>query len=125
VNSRDDEVKIRVALVGCTGLLGDIIGKAVAAQPDIEVVAELPVGDVVPDVDADLLLWNNADEPRLEQWLHAIGARCAPRVLTILGDGRRTLLWGLAPHRVELGASSVATLVETVRSCLVSGGDVA
>ncbi|WP_162181241.1 Rossmann-fold NAD(P)-binding domain-containing protein [Rhodococcus wratislaviensis] len=123
MNSRDEEVKIRVALVGCTGLLGDIIGKAVAAQPDIEVVAELQGGDEVPEMDADLLLWNNADESRLEQWLHAAGARCAPRVLTILGDGRNTSLWELAPHRVDLGALSVTTLVETIRGYLVTGGD--
>lgn len=124
VNSRDEEgAKIRVTLVGCRGLLGDIIGKGVAAESDIEVVVELPMGARVPGVETDLMLWNNADESRLKRWLDAAGARCAPRVLTILGDGRNSSLWELAPRRVELGALSVAMLVATIRGDIVARGD--
>ena len=55
---------VRVALIGCSGLLGEIIGQAVAAQPDVDVVADLAEptdGASLADVGADIVLWNNAE----------------------------------------------------------------
>jgi hypothetical protein len=59
---------IRVALVGCSGVLGDIIRRAVREAPDMRVVSEashFPVpGDALEEraPDVDVVLWNNADE---------------------------------------------------------------
>lgn len=109
---------LRVALIGCTGLLGDIIGRAVAGEPDIDVVelnTPTAVGQL-PTVDADLVIWNDADEARLEQELAYLSAQCGGRVLATLGDGREASLWRLAPHRTELGALSPAALVATIRA---------
>jgi hypothetical protein len=113
-----DTKHVRVALIGCSGLLGSIIDDALAAQPDLDVVADLdpPSPDeALPDLDADLVLWNNADETRVAQWLGTLSSRCGPRVLATLGDGRDASLWELTPRRTDLGALSPGTLVETIR----------
>ena len=122
--SAKDDPHVRVALVGCTGLLGSIIGDAVAAQPDLDVVAELdrPAPDEsLPEVEADLVLWNGADEERVAQWLSTLSGRCGFRVLATLADGRDASLWELRPHRTELGALSPDTLVETIRRPATGG----
>lgn len=108
---------IRVALIGCTGLLGDIIGEALAGQPGVHVVAELePLGadQPLPELDADLMLWNNADESRVVEWIDRLAHGRGPRVLTITGDGRQASLLELVPRRTELGALSTEALVETI-----------
>jgi hypothetical protein len=107
-----------VALLGCSGLLGDIIEQTVAAQPDLCVVADLATSDLngtLPELDADIVLWNNADETRIAAWLGVLSARRLPRVLATIGDGRDASLWELTPRRTELGALSPASLVETIR----------
>jgi hypothetical protein len=108
---------VRVALIGCTGLLGDVISETLAGQPEVDVVAELapPAGDqALPELDADLVLWNNADESRVADWLDRLAQGTGPRVLATVGDGRHASLWELVPRRTELGALSPSTLVETV-----------
>jgi hypothetical protein len=109
--------QLRVSLVGCSGVLGDIIRTTLAHQLDMEVVADLesiPVNGSLP-VASDLLVWNNADESRVERWLRDVTEPCGPRVLATLGDGRDAALWELAPHRTPLGAPSPDALVETIR----------
>ncbi len=115
---------VRVVLIGCSGLLGDIIDTALADHPDLDVVADLePPGPEaeLPVVDADLVLWNNADEARVERWLGDLSSRGAPRVLATLTDGRDASLWELVPRRTELGALSPRTLVETIRRPATGG----
>lgn len=118
-SSVEERPPVRVALIGCTGLLGDIIGQTVAAEPDFEVVADLPSFDVagpLPDIDADILLWNNADESLLSQWLDELSSRCGTRVLATHADGREASLWELTQCRTDLGALAPATLAETIRA---------
>lgn len=113
----DVHTQVRVALIGCTGLLGDIIGETLAGQPDVDVVAELqpPAGDQpLPELDADLVLWHDADESRVAVWIDRLAHGVGPRVLTTMGDGRRASLWELVPRRTELGSLSPGTLVETI-----------
>lgn len=109
---------MRVALIGCTGLLGDVICQTITAEPDLDVVAKI----VTPPVDldlsvfnADIVLWNDADEGRVSMWLNTYTQRHGPRVLATLTDGHESALWELTPHRTELGALSPQTLVETIR----------
>lgn len=107
---------VRVALVGCSGLLGDIIGQTVAAQPDLDIVAKLDSPgreDRLPELDADIVVWNNADEKTIAGWL-AGPSRRSPRVLATLVDGQQAALWELTPHRTELGALSPHTLIQTI-----------
>lgn len=108
---------LRVSLVGCSGVLGDIIRTTLDHEDDIEVVADLESipADGFLAVASDLLVWNNADESFVERWLRATAKPCGPRVLATLGDGRDAALWELAPHRTPLGAPSPDALVETIR----------
>jgi len=113
---------VRVALIGCSGMLGSIIGDALAAEPDLDVVATLAATDAAPTLpDVDLVVWNNADESRVAQLLGVASSRCGPRVLATLGDGRDASLWELTPHRTELGALSPESLVETIRRPATGG----
>ncbi|MDQ4054017.1 MAG: hypothetical protein M3237_15130 [Actinomycetota bacterium] len=115
---------MRVALVGCSGLLGDIIGQAVADDPGLEVVAEIGSAEFVAaglgSVEADIVLWNRADESRLWTWLKAAAGR-GPRVLATLGDGRDASLWELTPRRTELGDLSPTSLCEALRGSAPEG----
>lgn len=112
------EQRLRIAIVGCTGLLGDIIGQTVATQSDLEVVADLDPGpdELLPPIEADLVLWNDSDESRAAAWLGRVGSRSCPRVLVTVYDGREASLWQLVPRRTELGALSPTTLLETIRA---------
>ncbi len=111
--------RLRVALVGCSGLLGDIISRAVALEPDLVVVADLPLPDSVeelPAVDADVVLWNDSEGSRYREWIQMLGRSTCPPVLATHYDGREASLWELVPQRTELGALSPATLLETIRA---------
>jgi hypothetical protein len=110
------ELPVRVALIGCGGLLGDVIRTSLSAEPNLTVVASMqspPPGADLTSFDADIVLWNAADERRIDQWLSAYPA--VPRVLAITSDGQDAALWELTPHRVGLGALSPQSLVETIR----------
>lgn len=109
--------RLRVALVGCSGMLGEIIGKAVTGEPDLAVVAdvEAPAGDL-PDLDADIVLWNNADESAVRRWLWRNQHRCHALLIATLGDGQDAALWELVPQRTRLGELSQQSLVDTIRS---------
>ena len=112
--------RVRLALVGCEGLLGDIIGEAVATHDDLHVVAD--VAAPAPGTDAtlvelevvDLVVWKDPDEDQVAAWLTQLQRRF-PVVLTTLGDGRDASLWRLAPQRTPLGPLSPRSLVDTIR----------
>jgi hypothetical protein len=107
-----------VALIGCTGLLGDIIRETLSGEPDLDVVVQLTTPDLSLDlsqIDVDIVVWNDADEDRIAQWLTGLTLQRSPRVLTTLTDGQQAALWQLTPHRIELGALSPHTLIETIR----------
>ena len=110
--------RVRVALIGCTGLLGDIISKAVADDPSIEVVTQIDASALATPsaehIDADLIVWHNADEAEVSRWMRA--GHNVPRVLATVADGRGASLWELKPHRTELGAVSPGVLIDTIHA---------
>jgi hypothetical protein len=108
---------LRVSLVGCSGVLGDIIRTTLGDQPDMVVVEDV---DAFPtdgglSVRSDVLVWNNADESRVERLLLDLAEPSGPRVLATLGDGRDSAFWELAPRRTPLGPPSPAALVQSIR----------
>ena len=116
--SGDTSTPVRVALIDCSGLLGDIIEQTVVAQADLCVVAELATSELnatLADLDADIVVWNDADELRIARWLTELSHMGGPRVIATIGDGRDASLWELTPRRTELGALSPASLVDTIR----------
>ena len=116
----EDSSPVRVALIGCTGLLGDVIASSLRGEPGLTVVASVPLVASDSDIaafDADIVVWNAADEQRIAQWLNSYVP--ASRVLAITTDGQQAALWELVPHRIELGALSPQSLVETIRGARV------
>lgn len=108
---------LRVSLVGCSGVLGDIIRTTLKQQPDMVVVEDVdtfPAGGGLT-VPSDVLVWNNADESRVERLLLNAAERSRPRVLATLGDGRDSAFWELAPRRTALGPPSPVALVQSIR----------
>lgn len=105
--------RVRVALIGCTGILGEIIGRTVAAQPEIEVLGEFLPGEPGA-ADADLVVWNEAGEGEVASWL--LEVRRTPRVVATVGDGRDASLWELTPHRTRLGELSPSALADAIAS---------
>lgn len=108
---------VRVALIGCTGLLGDVIRQTVIMEPDIDIVAELTTAASDLDMsafDADIVLWNDADERQIAAWL-STSHRHGPRVLATMTDGQQAALWELTPRRIELASLSPQGLVKTIR----------
>ena len=57
--------RLRVALIGCTGVLGDIIRNAVIGEGDMDVVVDTTAPSRDDDWQAfaavDIVVWNNAD----------------------------------------------------------------
>lgn len=112
-----DAQSVRVVLVNCRGVLGDIIKTAVAEEPTIDILANVSAVEDASTAlnEADLVLWNEADEARLERLLGRAAQRHAPRVLATLGDGRDAALWELVPRRTALGALSPSSLIDAIR----------
>lgn len=114
-----EESPVRIALIGCTGLLGDVIRQTLTYESGVRVVAELsaPPDDLEDTgIDADILLWNDADEQRVSRWISSGTLPRHPRVLAITTDGQQAALWELLPHRTELGELSPQRLVDIVRA---------
>ncbi|QBX56725.1 hypothetical protein EXE58_15515 [Nocardioides seonyuensis] len=113
--------QVRICLVGCSGLLGDIISDAVSRDGGIDVVASVagPAGladlaDTGPGLaDIDLVVWNCSDESQASRWLER--TRPYPRILAAVEDGRHAALWELAPQRTALGLLSPRLLTEVIR----------
>jgi hypothetical protein len=107
----------RIMLVGCTGILGDIIRRAVDQEP-VEVVGDFgdweQASSDAENLAPDLVVWNNAREHEIPDWLMS---QCpGPRVLAAVGDGRDASLWQLAPRHTRLGELSPAMLVRAMRA---------
>ena len=110
--------RVRVAIVGCTGVLGEIIRNVVTNAPGVDVVAEMSadrLDDATGADDVDVVLWNNADEQRVRRLL-TDSAGAVPPVLTAVDDGRSAVLWRLVPDPLPLGVLSPASLVDWIRA---------
>jgi hypothetical protein len=108
---------VRVALVDCTGVLGEIIRNVVTDAPGVRVVAEMSadrLDHATGADDVDVVLWNNADEQRVRRLL--TDSAGVPPVLTAVDDGRSAVLWRVVPDRLPLGVLSPGSLVDWIRA---------
>lgn len=107
---------MKIVLVDCFGILGDIITNALRGS-DLEVIAQVRSADLMSQPPqawgADTVLWNGASADVVAPWLERAPS---PRVLTTTGDGRQTTLWRLAACADDFGALSPTDLVDTLRS---------
>jgi DNA-binding NarL/FixJ family response regulator len=96
------------------------IVKGILDEPDIQVVAELPINEAgvgeIARADSDVVIFDAA-AATLQSSVRAL-LREQPRmkVLTVLRDGRDTSLYELRPHETALGQVSPKTLLAAVRT---------
>lgn len=114
----------RVVLVGCSGVLGDILADAVRREPGITIVSNLDtinsLAQPVLDLHPDVILWNHADEGTLADSVDCFVSAPPPKVLGTVSDGRDTVLWELQPRRTPLGQLSPDALISTIRAVVAS-----
>ncbi|MEV0290691.1 hypothetical protein AB0H36_41735 [Kribbella sp. NPDC050820] len=105
---------VRVGLLGCVDLLGDLIRSVLAGRIGLQIVADVP-GDSLalallhrPDV----VIWQSSpgtrpgDDPFVDV--------CPPAVVAVYDDGRSGAVWRLRPTREELGDLSPESLGDAV-----------
>ena len=114
------ERQIRVVLVECKGLLGDLIRNTLDRQVDITVVAEaqaMELPGMLAKAQPDVVIWNSDDgDGFLGGWVEAFTSHVPAKVFATLEHGRAGALWELRPTRTKLGELSTDLLLETIRS---------
>jgi len=114
-----------VVLVGCSGVLGDLIRGTLSGDPDVRVLHELSgsSGDrlttVVHRLRPDVVVWQLDDDRLLAGHPEYFGAPAACSVVTVVSDGDSGSVWQLRPERQALGALSPRTLVAAVHTTAV------
>ncbi len=98
-------------------MLGEIIQRAVAGQPDMEIVDELPQDQMLAEAlmrtGVDVLIFAGDHDPTTLQRLLEELPRL--KVLVVSADGRETALFELRPQRTPLGEVSPQTIVDAIR----------
>jgi hypothetical protein len=102
------------------GMLGNIVGDIVRAQPDMELVAAVDdvgaVSEAVGRTDAGFALVGDIADRECTSILRA---HPRTKVVSVVADGRRGFLVELRPHRVPLGEVSPQGLIDALRSAAV------
>lgn len=97
-------------------LLRGIVRSVVAAEPDLELVAELPdcasLADAIARDHPDVVIGCSTHDD-VERLLRD---SASVKVLKIEGAGRSSFLYELQPERTPLGEISPARLLEAIRT---------
>jgi hypothetical protein len=116
----------RVALVSCSGILGDLIRQSVSAAADLAVIEDLHTDEMAAlsasmrRIRPDVVVWQLQNEPSLVDHPEFFGADGGFAVLAVVNDGRRGSLWRLRPHRTAVDPLSVDGLVGAIRAAAQS-----
>ncbi|WP_428338563.1 hypothetical protein [Mycobacterium sp.] len=112
----------RVALVACSGILGDLIRQSVSAAADLAVIEDLHTDEMATlsasmrRIRPDVVVWQLQNEPSLADHPEFFGADSGFAVLAVVNDGRRGSLWRLRPHRTAVDPLSIDGLVGAIRA---------
>jgi hypothetical protein len=100
-------------------MLRDIVKTIVIDQPDMEVVGELGLDDLVSDVavetEADFVITSLGDAGLHPSCARLLDSRSRVKVLAIGGDGRHAFLYELQPRRSAVGELSPDVLAAGIR----------
>jgi DNA-binding NarL/FixJ family response regulator len=109
--------RARIALVELPRIMREIIERAVADQPDMEIVGELPASTLPEALDGagvDVVIsGTNYDCASLRELLDE---RPRLKVLAVADDGRDAFLFELRPTRTPLGEVSPQNIVDAIRN---------
>jgi DNA-binding NarL/FixJ family response regulator len=108
-----------VALIDMSPLLRGILRGLVAGEPDMSVVAEYP--DAVPlsvpveQHAAEVVVFGDGGTRLEDECRDLLEAHPSVKLFLVGGDGRRTTLCELRPHREQLGELDPDQLVALIR----------
>jgi len=109
-----------VLLVGMPGLLRDIIGRVLQAQPDMQIVGDLPAADNLDHFTRkeppDVVVFGAVTEAISDACQVLIRAVPKTKLLGIAPSGRRSVLCTLSVQTVELGELSPEELAAVIRN---------
>jgi chemotaxis response regulator CheB len=108
---------VRVVLVDMPLLLREVIGRIVASEPRLDLVAEVGelarLGPVIEEWEPAFVI--GGDERFSDADATAVLRRCpAARVLTVTSDGASSFLFELTPTRRAMGEISSKGLIEVI-----------
>lgn len=103
-------------------MLRDILRGLVAAQDDMHVVAEYaelePLLEPVEDHQADVVLFGEGSPHLTTECREVLAARPDVKLFVIAGEGRRTTLYELRPHREPLGEVAPDEFLSAIRAAV-------
>jgi len=115
--SRVDDV--RVALIDMSPLLRGILRGLVAGERDMSVVAEysdaVPLSVPVEEHSAQVLVFGDGGRRLEDECRELLETHPSVKLFLVGGDGRRTTLCELRPHREQLGELDPDQLVALMR----------
>lgn len=109
--------RILVQIAEMPGVMRDLVTNVVAAQADMEIVPDLGTGSPhAPARAADVVIVAlptsaNGAAITAQRFAHP-----GQRILGLVADGRRAVLYELRPHVTELGEISPDGLVAAIRA---------
>jgi hypothetical protein len=125
VSDQPDVRQVGVVLIGCTGVLGDLIRAALSADPGVRVLLELSGSSghrltaAINRLRPDVVVCQLEDDRKLAGRTQFFGVPAPCSVVTVLDDGANGSVWRLRPERQALGALSPRTLVAAVHQAAV------
>ena len=114
-----------VALVSCTGILGETLRRNLLSTADIAVVGEVAFDDIgrlsatIRRIRPDAVVWLTDDETHLVEHPELFAADRGCAVITVSDDGRRGSAWELRPSRTALDSPSWETLIDALRGASI------
>lgn len=111
--------RIRVLLSAPSDVVNGFLAEAIEAQPDMEVVGKALSGDdltsTVARIDPDILVLDHRKTPAPADWASTPYSDRPLKVLAIVGEDGRGLIYEVRPYRALLGEMSPPSLVEAIR----------
>ncbi len=117
--------RIRVFVSATTRIVREILADAIAAEPDMEVVGQAPTDedllDTVALIEPDILILDTRKLAASKDWASAPFSRSPLKVLAIVGEDARGMIYELRPCQALLGEMSPPSLVRAIRASATAG----
>lgn len=102
-----------------------VLAETIAAESDMVVVGEALSGEDLPctvaRIDPDILVLDHRKAPAPADWASTPYSDRPLRVLAIVGDDGRGLIYEVRPFRALLGEMSPPSLIEAIRVASSTG----
>jgi DNA-binding NarL/FixJ family response regulator len=109
----------RILIAGIPRILREMIERAVAAQPDMEVVGwsadDTHLADTLAEVDADVVIFGTADHDLTPPAQNVLDRRARLKMIGIADDDGQVFLWRLLPVRSPVRAVKPSEILAAIR----------